>query len=108
MKGLRTPHDFETVQAELNNHLIRYINVSAGAVATFAGAAGSTGSTNGAGAASRFNAPLGVAMDAAGAVAIVVSRTHEVVGLIKATEGVCVCVCMCMSEALTPHARHSV
>jgi hypothetical protein len=46
------------------------------AVTTLAGAASFTGSTDWVGPAARFNYPTGVAMDAAGAVAIVVSTTE--------------------------------
>ena len=48
-----------------------------GTVTTLAGLALSSGSTDGVGAAARFNLPYGVAMDAAGAVAIVVSGEHR-------------------------------
>ncbi len=71
--SLLTPHAFLSVQGDFGNHLIRRIDIASGTVTTLAGAALSTGSTNGMGTAARFFYPLGVAIDAAGAIAIVVS-----------------------------------
>ena len=51
--------------ADTNNSTIRKIT-SGGVVTTIAGTAGSTGSTNGTGAAARFNYPSGIAVDSAG------------------------------------------
>lgn len=51
--------------ADMFNHTIRKIT-SAGVVTTLAGTAGSTGSTDGTGAAARFNTPKGVAVDSSG------------------------------------------
>ncbi|MEI8090349.1 MAG: NHL repeat-containing protein, partial [Opitutaceae bacterium] len=51
--------------AERTNHTIRKIT-SFGVVTTLAGAAGSSGSTDGTGNSARFNQPRGVAVDAAG------------------------------------------
>ena len=51
--------------ADSNNQTIRKIT-PAGVVTTFAGTAGSIGSTDGTSSAARFNQPLGVAVDAAG------------------------------------------
>jgi hypothetical protein len=62
-----------SVQADTYNNLIRRIDLSSGTVTTLAGVALSPGSTDGAGPAARFYEPAGVAMDAAGTVAIVVS-----------------------------------
>ncbi len=67
------PYTLLFVQADFNNHLIRHIVVSSGTVTTLAGAA-SPNATDGVGAAARFKNPNGVAMDAAGAIAIVVSN----------------------------------
>jgi sugar lactone lactonase YvrE len=51
--------------ADTANHTIRKVT-PAGIVTTLAGAAGTKGSTDGAGAAARFNSPIGVAVDSAG------------------------------------------
>jgi hypothetical protein len=61
------------VQADLYNQLIRRIDVSSATVTTLAGVAFAIGSTDGVGSAAIFYNPIGVAMDAAGTVAIVVS-----------------------------------
>ncbi len=61
------------LQADQNNYLVCRIDVATGAVSTLAGTASSAGSTNGVGAAARFFRPYGIAMDAAGVVAVVVS-----------------------------------
>ncbi len=51
--------------ADHNNHTIRKMN-SAGSVTTLAGAAGISGSADGAGGVARFNGPTGVAVDGSG------------------------------------------
>ncbi len=51
--------------ADTGNETIRQISLS-GSVSTFAGTAGATGTVNGIGAAARFKAPMGVAVDTAG------------------------------------------
>ena len=58
----------------MRNHNIRYVIVSSGVVTTLAGAAEMPGFADGTGSLARFNLPLGVALNAAGSVAIVVSR----------------------------------
>ena len=60
------------MQGDLENHLIRRIDTSSGAVITLAGQAGISGVSDGVGTAATFNWPGGVAMDAAGSVVIVV------------------------------------
>ena len=52
--------------ADSNNSTIRKIIASSAVVTTFAGTAGSTGSTDGTGSAARFNIPNGVVCDAYG------------------------------------------
>lgn len=60
-------------QADTENSRIRRIVISSGAaVSTLAG--DSSGYADGAGATARFNYPEGVALDAAGTVALVVSQ----------------------------------
>ena len=51
--------------ADTNNHTVRKVT-SAGVVTTIAGLAGTAGSADGTGSASRFNAPYGVAVDSVG------------------------------------------
>lgn len=51
--------------ADYGNHTIRKIN-SAGVVITFAGTAGSSGSTDGTGSAARFSGPYGITVDGTG------------------------------------------
>jgi len=51
--------------ADRDTHIIRKIS-AAGAVTTLAGTGGSAGSTDGSGAAARFNSPVAVAVDASG------------------------------------------
>ncbi len=60
------------LQGDQENCLIRRIDMSSGTVTTLAGNL-TIGSTDGVGTAAKFHYPRGVAMDAAGAVALVVS-----------------------------------
>lgn len=60
-----------------NYHTIRKIT-PAGTVITFAGAAGSIGTIDSAGAEARFNYPSGIASDAAGNLFVTDSRSHTV------------------------------
>ena len=52
--------------ADSNNHTIRKVVIATGVVTTLAGTAGAPGSTDGTGAAARFDAPDGLATDGAG------------------------------------------
>ena len=63
------------LQADTNNHLIRRIVISSGAVSIVAGTPGATGSTNGLGTVALFYHPFGVTMDASANFAIVVSES---------------------------------
>ncbi len=64
--------------ADTDNHTIRRIALSTGAVSTLAGLAGSSGSADGTGPAARFNFPSGVAVDAAGNVYVADTLNHTV------------------------------
>ena len=59
------------------NHTIRKIT-PAGAVTTLAGAAGSPGNADGMGAAARFHHPVGLAMDAGGALYVTDADSHTI------------------------------
>ena len=63
--------------ADRGNNTIRKIT-PAGVVSTFAGTAGSSGSTNGNGATARFNSPSGVALDGSGNVYVVEVQTSTI------------------------------
>jgi len=63
--------------ADQGSHTIRKIT-SAGLVSTLAGSAGNSGSTNGTGAAARFNYPAGVAVDAAGNIYVADTENHTI------------------------------
>jgi hypothetical protein len=59
--------------ADSNNHMMRLVTLSSGAVSTLAGTPGVAGSTNGVGSAAAFSLPRGVAWNAANTVALIVS-----------------------------------
>ncbi|MBF9224358.1 NHL repeat-containing protein [Hymenobacter ruricola] len=63
--------------ADRFNHTIRVIS-AAGQVSTLAGAALGSGTANGVGTTARFNCPMGVAVDAAGAVYVTDQTNHTV------------------------------
>lgn len=52
--------------SEINNHIIRKVVLATGTVSTIAGAAGMSGSSDGAGTTARFSAPTGLTTDGAG------------------------------------------
>jgi len=64
--------------ADTDNHTIRKIVSSTGAVTTLAGLPGSSGSTDGTGSAARFNNPSGVAVDNAGNVFVADTMNNTV------------------------------
>ena len=72
--GVATDSAGNVYVADSGNHTIRKIT-PAGVVTTLAGMAGMSGSTDGTGAAARFNGPFGVAIDGAGN--IYVADTHN-------------------------------
>ena len=63
--------------ADSSNHTIRKIT-SAGVVSTFAGTAGSNGTTDATGAAARFDTPFGVAVDGSGTVYVADTTNHTI------------------------------
>lgn len=63
--------------ADTGNHVVRRITAS-GAVSTLAGSAGTSGSTDGAGEAARFNEPHGVAIDGNGSVYVADTGNHTI------------------------------
>jgi hypothetical protein len=64
--------------ADTNNHTIRKIVIATGAVTTFAGTAGVSGSTDAIGTAARFNRPMGITADGAGYLHVVDSYNHTI------------------------------
>ncbi|HEX9105186.1 MAG TPA: hypothetical protein VF997_23405, partial [Polyangia bacterium] len=64
--GLATDGAGNLYVSDMNNQTIRKIVLATGAVTTIAGTAGSAGSTDGTGAAARFNNPHGLVWDGAG------------------------------------------
>src|SRR6185369_7898734 len=52
--------------ADTDNHVVRKVVIATGAVTTFAGTAGSSGSADAVGVAAAFNHPSGIASDGAG------------------------------------------
>ena len=64
--------------ADLNNHTVRKLVIATGAVTTLAGTAGAKGSTDGTGAAARFNNPNGLALDGAGNLFVADQSNHTI------------------------------
>ena len=71
--------------ADTNNHTIRKVVLSTGAVTTLAGQAQQSGSTDGTGTAARFNRPYGLATDGAGNLYVADSGNATVRKLVLAT-----------------------
>ena len=63
--------------ADSTNHTLRQIS-SGGVVTTFAGSAGSTGTTDATGTAARFNLPNGVAVDGSGALYVTDTTNNSI------------------------------
>jgi len=75
--GVATDSSGNVYVADLSNHTIRKIT-PAGVVTTLAGSAGFSGSTDGTGAAARFNFPIGVATDSSGNVYVADLSNHTI------------------------------
>lgn len=65
--------------ADYGNHTIR--SLTAGTLATFAGAAGTVGSTDGTGSAASFNNPIGLALHGSGKLYVVEAPSHTIRGI---------------------------
>jgi sugar lactone lactonase YvrE len=65
------------IVADRNNHTIRRVT-PAGVVTTVAGSPGNAGTANGTGSAARFDAPFGVAVDAAGNILVADRNNHTI------------------------------
>ena len=75
--------------ADTNNHTIRAVNTTTGAVTTLAGLAGTAGTTNGTGSGARFSQPTSVALSPNGAVLYVgEAGSHTIRALVVATNAV--------------------
>jgi sugar lactone lactonase YvrE len=72
--------------ADTENHTIRKIVVTTGAVTTFAGSAGNSGSSDGTGTAARFNYPLDIASDKAGNLFVADTENHTIRKIVIATQ----------------------
>ncbi|MES2536346.1 MAG: NHL repeat-containing protein [Pseudomonadota bacterium] len=71
--------------ADTNNHTIRQIVIATGVVTTLAGTAGSGGSTNGTGAAARFQWPRGIVSDGAGNLYVADTSNYTIRQIVIAT-----------------------
>ena len=81
--GVATDSRGNVYVADTHNQTIRKIT-AAGVVTTLAGSAGLKGSTDGTGAAARFNDPRGVAADGAGNVYVADTHNHTIRKIIPA------------------------
>lgn len=70
--------------ADAGNHTIRRIDLVTGAVSTYAGVAGSSGSSDGTGAGARFLYPLDLAVDAAGSLYVTDSGNSTIRKIVPA------------------------
>ena len=76
LSGITADNAGNLYVADTDNHTIRKIVASTGAVSTLAGAAGSPGSSDGTGTAARFNNPSSVAVDGTGNVYVADTLNH--------------------------------
>ncbi len=76
--GVALDRDGNLYVADTGNHVIRRLNVSTGAVTSFAGFFENPGSADGNGTAARFRFPRGVAIDAEGNVLVADSNNHTI------------------------------
>jgi DNA-binding beta-propeller fold protein YncE len=74
--------------ADTGNHTIRRIDVTTGAVTTLAGAPGSSGGADGAGATARLFSPRGVALSGDGALALVADTSNHTIRTLAVDTGV--------------------
>lgn len=77
-EGLDVDHAGHLYVADTGNHTIRIITLATGSVRTIAGLAGLTGSADGNGSSARFNAPSGLALDAAGNLLVADEDNHVI------------------------------
>jgi sugar lactone lactonase YvrE len=75
--GVAVDAEGNTYIADAESHTIRRISV-AGLVTTLAGLAGNAGSADGKGSSAQFNAPRGIAVDAAGVVYVADTGNHTI------------------------------
>lgn len=71
--------------SDMNNSTIRKVVLATGEVTTLAGTPGASGSTDGIGAAARFNRPSGMAMDRAGNLYVADTSNHTIRKVMVAT-----------------------
>lgn len=68
-------------RSQVNGHAVRKVVISSGLVTTFAGVVGVAGHADGVGTTATFSGPYGVALNAAGTVALVVRHSLRLAGL---------------------------
>ncbi len=78
LQGLAIDSGGNLYVADTNNHVIRKVVSSTGAVTTVAGLAGNSGSADGLGSQARFSYPSGVAVDGAGNLYVADTENHTI------------------------------